>query len=155
MNDAAVEKMIYDYLEKIRRKMPDTFETDDLLDDLKIHILESLENKVAQNPEEDKTRLTQEVLESLGDPATIAAEFDISSTLDSEVEGSKGSMIGTIVRYLITVVIVIAAAWFVSSLENSIIDFWTALIVLLVFVAAEGALRAWQKGESSRIEANP
>ena len=155
MSDAVVEKMIHDYLERIRRKMPDSFETDDLLDDLKIHILESLENKVAQNPEVDKIKLVQEILANLGDPAIIAAEFDKSSTPDSEVEGSKDSMIGTIVRYLFTGVIVVAAAWFVSSLENSIIDFWTALIVLLVFVAAEGALRTWQKGESSRIEANP
>ena len=134
--------------------MPDTFETDDLLDDLKIHIIESLENKVTQNPEEDKIKLTRAVLENLGDPATIAAEFDISSTPDSEVEDSKDLMLRTIARYSFAGVIVVAAAWFVSSLEHSIVDFWTALIVLFVFVAAEGVLRAWQKGESSRIEVN-
>ncbi|MHA1929327.1 MAG: HAAS signaling domain-containing protein [Candidatus Thorarchaeota archaeon] len=154
MSDETVEKMIRDYLEKVRRRVPDTFETDDLLDDLKIHILESLENKVAQNPEGDRKKLTQEVLDDLGDPETIAEEFDKSSAPESDAEDSKGTILRTIARYLFAGIIVVAAAWFVSSLENSIIDFWMALIVLLVFVGAEGVLRAWQKSESSRIEGN-
>ena len=38
MSDETIQRKINDYLEKLRRKMPDTFETDDLLEDLEAHI---------------------------------------------------------------------------------------------------------------------
>ncbi len=46
MSDSVTQKMIQKYLEKLRSKMSDSFETDDLLEDLETHIIEAYQNKI-------------------------------------------------------------------------------------------------------------
>jgi len=152
MSDEAIQRKIKDYLEKLRRKMPDTFETDDLLEDLEAHIKEAYQNKSLMNPEDDKIMLIEQVLDDVGEPEFIAEEFDKATISEDESEDKINQIFRTTMRYLFTGIIIIAAAWFVASLPDSIIDFWTALIVLFVFVAAESLLRNWERGESKRIE---
>jgi NADH:ubiquinone oxidoreductase subunit 3 (subunit A) len=49
-----------------------------------------------------------------------------------------------IARLLIAVLVVLLAAWFVSNITAGSVDFWRALIVLLLLAVAEWYLRAWQ-----------
>jgi len=141
MSDETIQGLINDYLEKLRRNMPDTFETDDILEDLESHIKEAYQNKSLMNPEDSKVMLLEQVLDDVGEPEFIAEEFDKATVSEDESEDNPIQIFRTTMRYLFTGVIIIAAAWFVSSLQDSIVDFWTALIVLFVFVAAESVLR--------------
>ena len=152
MSDEIIQRKIKDYLEKLRRKMPDTFETDDILEDLESHIKEAYLNKSLLNPDDDKVTLIEQVLDDVGEPESIAEEFDKATFSEDESEDNPNQIFKTTMRYLFTGIIIIAAAWVVSSLPERIVDFWTALIVLFVFVAAESFLRNWERGESKRIE---
>ena len=49
-----------------------------------------------------------------------------------------------IARLLVALVVVFAAAWFVSNMTAGSVDFWRAVIVLVVFAVAEWYLRAWR-----------
>ena len=69
--DAAIQG-IDEYIKRIARLLPDNFETEDLLEDLKAHIYEALKNKKQNRPDEAETDLLSEVLDELGTPEEIA-----------------------------------------------------------------------------------
>jgi len=148
------DRVISDYLKSVARKLPDSFETDDMLDEIRAHILESLRDKVQKYPARERLVLAKEVLDNLGDPEDIAAEWGKAQDFDEEEEDQESTIVRSIMKLTIALVVVIVAAWFISTIPNSIVDFWTALIILLVFVFAEHILRSWQKSESSKIEAD-
>jgi hypothetical protein len=63
MIDEAVERIIEDYLRSIRKVLPDSFETDDLVDDLRSHIIESYQHKTEQKPDTGRIALIGDVLD--------------------------------------------------------------------------------------------
>jgi uncharacterized membrane protein len=154
MTENDVNREIDNYLAEVSRVLPDSFETDDLIEDIRTHILESLQDKKEQHPDADRLSLLHEVLNALGNPEEIAVEWGKAQTTGEEEENRRSGLYRTIVRQAFAILVVIAAAYFISVLPNTIVDFWTALIILMVFVVAEYFLRTWQKGEVSRIEAN-
>ncbi len=147
MSKTESDRMIEEYLKNVRSQLPDTFETDDLVEDLRVHIYDSLNDKLSRHPDEDKLHLTHEVLEDLGEPQIIADEFERTHRME-EQGFDKLQVIKSVLRYLISAVVVIIAAWFVSSIPGTNIDFWSALIILFVFVFAESLIRRWQKEDS-------
>ncbi len=154
MKEKATTGMIEDYLKLVRKALPDSFETDDLIDEIRAHIMESLNDKQQRNPEADSTALLGEVLSSLGEPEEIAFEWGKIQEHDEIDDADTGKIRNIIIKQTIAIVAVVGAAWFVSSLPNSIVDFWTALVVLMLFVVAEYVLRNWQKTEVKRINAD-
>ena len=68
------ERTIEDYLKRIEQLLPSSFETEDLIEDLREHILQSFKSKSEKRPSEEPLVLVQEVLEELGDPEDIAQE---------------------------------------------------------------------------------
>ncbi len=154
MTEDDVNKEIDNYLAKVNRVLPDSFETEDLIEEIRTHILESLQDKKEQQPHTDRLSLVREVLNALGDPEEIAVEWGKAQETGDEEENRRSKLYRTIARQTIAILVVIAAAYFVSVLPNTIVDFWTAFIILMVFVIAEYFLRTWQKGEVSRIEAD-
>ncbi len=154
MTEDDVNKEIDNYLSKVNRVLPDSFETEDLIEDIRTHILEALQDKKEQHPDVDGLSLVREVLNALGDPEEIAVEWGKAQTTGEEEENRRSNLYRTIARQTIAILVVIAAAYFVSVLPNTIVNFWTALIILMVFMVAEYFLRTWQKGEVSRIEAD-
>ncbi|MFW9953495.1 MAG: hypothetical protein ACFFD3_03000, partial [Candidatus Thorarchaeota archaeon] len=149
MSNNEVSRLVENYLKKVERVLPDSFETDDLIDEIRAHIMESLQNRIDSNPSEGRLELLKEVLDSLGEPEEIAAEWGKAQSLDEEDEEKENRFLRTVLKQFLSGVVVVFAAWFVSSLPNSIVDFWTALIVLMIFVIAEYFLRSWQKSEST------
>ena len=146
--------MIKDYLNSIARILPDSFETDDMLEEIRAHILESLSDKVANHLAANRVEITQDVINSLGDPEDIATEWGKAQYPDDDEEEGESKLVRIVLKQIIALVVVVAAAWFISTLPQSIVDFWTALAILLIFMVAEYFLRSWQKTESSRIEAD-
>ncbi len=143
-----VEKLILNYLNRVRKLLPDSFETDDLIDDLRIHIITALEDKTQKQPTEDRYELAMHVLGELGEPEDIAEEYGKTKEPDEYVDEEKDNL-RFIIRLIFTAIVVIAASWFVSSLPNSIVDFWTALIVFVIIATAEYYLRNWQKSSEN------
>ncbi|MFW9848292.1 MAG: hypothetical protein ACFFF4_04085 [Candidatus Thorarchaeota archaeon] len=154
MNDDQVDRIIIEYLNNIARALPDSFETDDMLDEIRAHIQEALRDKIERDPSSDRVVLIRDILESLGEPEEIAEEWGKTQYIDEDEDEKDNQLLRAIIKQTVALVVVIAAAWFISSLPQSIVDFWTALIILLIFVVAEYFLRSWQRRESSLIEAD-
>jgi uncharacterized membrane protein len=154
MTEDEVNREIDNYLAEVSRVLPDSFETDDLIEEIRTHILESLQDKKEQHSDAGRLSLVREVLNALGDPEEIAVEWGKAQTTGEEEKNRRSNLYRTIARQAFAILVVIAAAYFISLLPNTIVDFWTALTILMVFVVAEYFLRTWQKGEVSRIEAN-
>ncbi|MDF1537867.1 MAG: hypothetical protein P1Q69_03085 [Candidatus Thorarchaeota archaeon] len=148
------DRVISDYLKSVARKLPDSFETDDMLDEIRAHILESLRDKALKNPKQERLVLAKEVLDNLGDPEDIAAEWGKAQEFEEEEQDQDSNIVRAVLKQTLALVVIVVAAWFVSTIPNSIVDFWSALIILLVFFVAEYFLRSWQKGETSKIEAD-
>lgn len=147
MSGRDVEDMIEDYMKRTRKVLPKGRETEDLLDDLRTHILDSLADKSEQRPGVSQSDLIEEVLEELGNPEQIAREFE--STHPEEPARRRRKTIRLVARLVFAVAVVVVAAVVVSSIplgqhEAPPVDFVTALIVLMVFAVAEWYVRAWQ-----------
>ncbi|MHA1903825.1 MAG: HAAS signaling domain-containing protein [Candidatus Thorarchaeota archaeon] len=153
MSKEEAEKIIEDYINKTRRVLPSSFETEDLLDDLRTHILDSLQDKIAQSPSEEIVVLVREVLDHLGAPEEIAKEYTEVGVADSEDSDNGKQWSRKLLRLVAAIIISVIAAVIVSYVTEGAIDFLTALITLVLFAIAEWFLRAWQIDESTRIEA--
>ncbi len=149
-----VTREIDAYLKRVGKELPDSFETDDLIEDIRTHILDSLQDKQDQYPDSEPLVLVREVLANLGQPEEIAQEWGKVQTFDEEEEDHDSNLLKTIAKQTFAILVVVAAAWFISTIPNTIVDFWTALIILMIFVIAEYFLRTWQRTEVSRIEAD-
>ncbi|MFW9846817.1 MAG: hypothetical protein ACFFD6_08725 [Candidatus Thorarchaeota archaeon] len=144
-----VERTIEDYLRRVERLLPAGFETEDLIEDLREHILQSIRDKMEKRPSESPMNLLNEVLEELGDPEDIAEEQSQSVPREKELDEKRSRGMYVLGRLAIAVIVVIIAAAFVAFYTGGQMDFGFTLAVLMVFVLAEWFVRAWQAGESS------
>ncbi|RDE12293.1 MAG: hypothetical protein C4K47_08400 [Candidatus Thorarchaeota archaeon] len=74
----------------------------------------------------------------------IAFEFGRAEGTKEKAKVTKGRVLRVVARLLITISVILLAAWFVSNMTAGSVDFWRAVIVLLVLAAAEWYLRASQ-----------
>ena len=144
-----VERAIEDYLKRVEQLLPSGFETEDLIEDLREHILQSYGSKMKERPSEKPMVLVQEILKELGDPEDIAEEQSQSKPIKVEIDEKRSRGMFFFGRLAIAVIVVIAAAAFVAFYTGGEMDFGFTLAVLLIFVIAEWYVRAWQAGEAS------
>jgi len=144
VSEVEIERMINDYIKRISRLLPDNFETEDLLEDLKSHIYEGLEYKQKIRPSESSGILVREVLEELGTPEEIAEEYgeEQSQLDDSEKEDDRIHYY--LVRLIAAFIVAILAAWIVSVVTEGAVDFYFAVVVLMAFAVIEWFVRAKQ-----------
>ncbi len=147
-----IAQIVEDYLKSVSRVLPSGFETEDMLEELEIHINEAFQNKMQERPLANKIDLLREVLNDLGEPKEIAEEFKRTDVLLEKQEEDDRRTFGLVVRFCINMVLVVAAAWFVSTLPDAGITFYWALVVFLVFGLAEWFMRAWQIRKADRID---
>ncbi|MFW9843328.1 MAG: hypothetical protein ACFFEV_02005 [Candidatus Thorarchaeota archaeon] len=147
MSEEEVGRIVDDYIKKASRLLPDNFETEDLLDDLKSHIYEGLGYKQEIRPSESSVILVQEVLEELGTPEEIAEEYGKERVLDSEDEDKEDRFEYYAIRLIAAIVVAVIAALIVSSITD-VIDFASAFFILVAFAVIEWFVRAKQTGES-------
>ncbi len=152
MNEKEITQIIEDYLESVGRVLPSGFETQDTLEELRIHISESFQDRIQKRPRVNKIDLLREVLNDLGGPKEIAEEFKRTGVLLREQEEDEKRISWLVVRFIINMVLVVAASWFVSNLPDAGISFYWALVVFLVFGLLEWFIRARQMREASRID---
>ena len=144
MSDNEVDREIENHMKKTRRLLPDTFETEDLVEDLKSHIYESYNDKVQKNPDEDKMRLITEVLEELGTPEEIAEEYGKVQIEEEESLDTSDRWIWYTMRLMLAILVVVLASWVVSMITEGAVDFMTAVVVLLFFAVLEWIIRTQQ-----------
>ena len=152
MSMREIAEIVEDYLKSVSRVLPSGFETEDMLEELEIHIDEAFQEKVQKRPQASKVDLLREVLNDLGEPKEIAEEFKRTGIHLQEQEEKRKRIFRLVVRFIINMVVVVAASWFVSNLPDAEIPFYWALGVLLVFGIFEWLIRAWQMREASRID---
>lgn len=144
-----VERAIEDYLKRIEQLLPSGFETEDLIEDLREHILQSYRSKIIERPSEKPDVLVDEILEELGAPEDIAEEQSQSRQNEVELDEKRSRGMYFLGRLAIALIVVVIAAAFVAFYTGGEMDFGFTLAVLLVFVIAEWFVRAWQAGEAS------
>jgi len=147
-----IAQIVEDYLKSVNRVLPSGFETEDMLEELEIHINEAFQNKVQERPLANKSDLLREVLNDLGEPKEIAEEFKRANVLLQRQEEDDRRTFWLVVRFAINMVIAVVAAWFVSTLPDAGVSFYWALVVFLMFGLAEWFIRAWQIRKADRID---
>ncbi len=142
-----VDKAVDEFLEKVGKHLPEGFETEDLLQELRDHIREGLLDKMRAHPDRDQMELLEEVLQDVGTPEMIAEEYSHSGVQEEKTEStSKMRFFG--IRLIAFIIVGVPAAWYVSNVVQSI-DFLSALVILLVFAVLESVLRLWQTEEDA------
>jgi AcrR family transcriptional regulator len=147
--NAEAERAIKEYLRRIEQLLPPGFETEDLIEDLREHILQSFASKMEVQPSERPVVIVHEILEDLGNPEDIAEEQLQSGPQEAVLDEKRTKGMYVLGRLVFAVILVIIAAAFVAFYTGGEMDFGFTLAVLLVFVIAEWYVRAWQAGESS------
>jgi len=144
MSDDEINRLIENYMKKIAKLLPDGFETEDLLDDLKSHIYESYNEKVQKNPNDDKMHLLTGVLEDLGTPEEIAEEYGKEQIEEEERKSIADRWIYYTMRLMLAILVVVLASWIVSVVTEGVVDFMLAVVVLMAFAVIEWLIRAQQ-----------
>lgn len=144
MRNDEINRVIEDYLKKIRKILPDSFETEDLLEDLRVHINDSYNDKVQKNPDEDKQSMVREVLEALGTPEEIAEEYGKEEVDEEERKSNIDRWVYYTMRLTLVVLVVVLASWVASVLTEGAVDFILAVVVLLAFAVLEWLVRTQQ-----------
>ncbi len=154
MEEEDLKRTIDEFMDRIRRELPDSPETEDLLEDLYTHIRDSLNDRMEAWPDEDPSVLLREVLEDLGTPEEIAAEFGQLELAPAQEEGAfRGRQL--VLRLVVAVLVAVLASALVSTMTNNRVDFVQAVVVLLAFAVAEWFIRAWQLSQSPTVCAGP
>jgi uncharacterized membrane protein len=144
MSSDEINRVIEDHMKKIAKLLPDGFETEDLLEDLRNHIYESYNDKVQLNPDEDKQLLIREVLEALGTPEEIAEEYGEVEVEEEEKRSTAEKWTYYAMRLTLVVLVVVLASWAASVITEGAVDFIFAVVVLLAFAVLEWLVRAQQ-----------
>jgi uncharacterized membrane protein len=144
MSDDEIEHTIDDHIKKTARLLPDSFETDDLLDDLRSHIRESFSEKVHKRPDEDPLRLIIEVLDDLGTPEEIAEQYGIEQIETPDTRNTSDKWIYYTMRLMASIIVVVLASWIASTITEGLVDFNFAVIMLLAFAVFEWYVRTQQ-----------
>lgn len=148
MIDAELKQIVENYIKRASRLLPDNFETEDLLEDLRSHIYEGLEYKQHIRPSESPKILVQEVLAELGTPEEIAEEYGQEQVKNIDPEKVDDRFNYYIVRLVAAFIVAVLAAWLVSVVTEGAVDFYFAVIVLMAFAVIEWFVRAKQTSES-------
>ncbi|MBY8996495.1 MAG: hypothetical protein KGD60_02095 [Candidatus Thorarchaeota archaeon] len=144
MSDNEVDRTIENHMKKIAKLLPNSFETEDLLEDLRSHIYESYNEKVQKSPDDDKMHLITEVLEALGTPEEIAEEYGKVQVNEEEKKSTPDRWIYYTMRLMLAILVVVLASWVVSIVTEGAVDFMFAVVVLLAFAVLEWLVRTQQ-----------
>jgi hypothetical protein len=138
-----LEPIITDYIEKTRSVLPDGFETDDFLDELKVHIVDLLKKKIHDRPTENPRVLLLEVFEELGPPESVRESFREPVHVPPSIKGNGRSPELTLaIRAAVSAIVVLIAAIILYYIAEW--DFLATVMLLSVIVVAEWIFKAWE-----------
>ena len=147
MSDEEITRIVDDYIKRTSRLLPDNFETEDLLEDLKSHIYEGLAYKQENRPSESSKILIQEVLKDLGTPEEIAEEYSRERSPDSKDDDKEDKFEYYAIRLAAAIVVAVIAGLIVDFVTEGAVDFALAFFVIIGFAVIEWFVRAKQSGD--------
>ncbi|MFW9794631.1 MAG: hypothetical protein ACFFEE_10035 [Candidatus Thorarchaeota archaeon] len=139
-----IERIIENYIKQTSRLLPDGFETDDLLEDLRSHIDEAFSDKVKSRPSEDQLTLVREVLNELGTPEEIADQYGQEQFEELDSKTTTDKWIRNAMRLTATILVVVITSWFASVMTEGLVNFNVAVIALLFLTMLEWYVRSQQ-----------
>jgi len=139
-----VEKIIEAHIKKTGSLLPDDFETEDLLEDLKAHIYQSYSDKLSKKPGEDPIILIGEVLDELGTPEEITEQYGKEQIEDPDERDTTDKWINYTMRLTAAILVVVLASWVASTLTEGLVDFNLAVVTLLALAVLEWYVRTQQ-----------
>jgi len=148
VSDEEIKQIVEEFIKRTSQLLPDNFETEDLLEDLKSHIYEGVKHKQQIRPSESPDVLIQEILKELGTPEEIAEEYGQERVPDLDTEKDDDRFQYYVVRFVAALIVAVLAAWIVSIVTEGAVEFYFAVIVLMGFAVIEWFVRAKQTGES-------
>ena len=143
MSREEIDRYVENYMRKIAKLLPDSFETEDLLEDLRAHVYESFNEKAQKEPTENKQHLIIEVLGELGTPEEIAEEYGKEKLVEEE-KSSADRWIYYTMRLTTAILVVVLASWVATVITEGAIDFTLAVVVLLAFAILEWMVKTQQ-----------
>ncbi|MHA2024535.1 MAG: hypothetical protein ACW98U_01445 [Candidatus Thorarchaeota archaeon] len=143
MNDD-VKNIIEAHIKKTGSLLPDGFETEDLLEDLRAHIHQSYSDKLAKKPGEDPKLLIREVLDELGTPEEISEQYGKEQIEESDEGSTTDKWIRFSMRVTAIILVVVLASWVASTLTEGVVDFNLAVVTLLALAILEWYVRTQQ-----------
>jgi uncharacterized membrane protein len=150
VSEEEVGQIVDDYIKRTSRLLPDNFETEDLLDDLRSHIYEGLGYKQEQKPSESSIVLVKEVLKDLGTPEEIAEEYSKERVPDSADSEKEDKFEYYAIRLAAAIVVAVIVGLIVDHLTEGAVDFALAFFVIVGFAVIEWFVRAKAMGESKK-----
>ena len=142
-----LEPFIEEYIEKARNVLPEGFETEDFLEDLKTRIIDLLDTKILDKPTEDPKLLLYEVFEELGSPENMKEKIH-EPQIDHPTKENKRSPEFTLaIRGIVSGGVVIIVATIMYYTANW--DFFTTLVLLSIIVVIEWVIKAWEMKKHS------
>jgi uncharacterized membrane protein len=144
MSETEINQAVEEHLKKTAKLLPDSFETEDLLEDLRSHIYEAYSDKVQRNPAENKLKIIREVLNTIGTPEEIAEEYGKEQFDEEEKTSTADRWIYYIMRLTLAILVVVLASWVVSIVTEGAVEFMFAVVVLLAFAVIEWVVRTQQ-----------
>jgi len=148
VSDDEIKQVVDEFINRTSRLLPDNFETEDLLEDLKSHIYEGFRNKQQIRPSESPDVLVKEILKELGTPEEIAKEYAQERVQDVKAQKDDDRIQYYVVRLVAAFVVAVLAAWIVSIITDGAVEFYFAVVVLMGFAVVEWFVRAKQIGEA-------
>jgi hypothetical protein len=148
MSHDDLEPFIEEYIEKTRNALPEGFDTEDFLENLRMHITDLLREKKQKRPAEDSKVLLEEVFDELGSPEK-AKEKVLTLQVDYPPQSEKRSPEFILaVRGVVSGAVVIIASIIMHYTVNW--DFLTTLILLSIIVVIEWIPKAWKMRKLTR-----
>ena len=147
MSHDELKPFIDEYIEKVRKILPEGFETDDFLDTLRVQIIDLLNEKILQNPMKDSKELLFNVFEELGPLEKFKEKFIEPKVAkrNNEMKRSLESML--VIRGAVAGAVVIIAATIMYYTANW--DFFGTLTLFSVIVIIEWIYKVWEMKKHS------
>lgn len=137
-----LEPFIEKYIQEARNVLPEGFETEDILEDLRKQIITMLDAKIHDTPDVEPKLLLYEVFEELGPPEKIEEKALEPQITFPTSETKRSPKLTLAIRGVVSGVVVVIAAAIMYYTANW--DFLTTLLLLSVFVIIEWVFKAWE-----------
>ena len=147
MSDEEITRIVEDYIKRVSRLLPDNFETEDLLEDLKSHIYEGLTHKQQSRSTESSVILVHAVLKELGTPEEIAEEYSKERVPDPKDDAKEDKFEYYAIRLAAAIVVAVIVGLIIDFLTEGAVDFALAFFVIIGFAVIEWFVRAKQSGD--------
>lgn len=147
MTHDELEPFIEKYIEDARSVLPEGFETEDFLENLRNQIITLLDSKIRDRPDEEPKILLYEVFEELGPPENVKQKSKEPQVAYPTNENKRSPELTLAIRGIVSGAVVVIAAAIMYYTANW--DFYATLVLLSIIVTIEWFYKVWEMKKHS------